>query len=377
MAPQVRERTFTVPQITPLAGVLLDHATIEEGDIGWVQPTTGLFESYNCLTTDRRATWPCPETHLTPPVQAAAATAATGGTIVAGTYRLRVTAFNENGETDQSNERQITTTGTTSTITANWGSVTDADGYRLYVSPVGGGAGSERLVKEVGAVTTTVITVPPAGTVAPPAVNSAETYATKTFENPSWPTGARFAVYAGATCKGFGEATDKEKLKAVFLARESYGVERAVMETVLQGATDLTPASGAVTPVIGIGILEGHAATKYAGVPTIHLPRSLATPLSSNGALETEGGKFYTTIGSKVAAGGGYVVSNIGPTGAAAATGEKWIYASGEVVVRRGKLFTPEHQLDTTTNDQLDLVERIYVVAIDCYKSAIRVKETS
>src|SRR6266566_6131705 len=91
---------------------------------------------------------------LLPPVQAALATATTGGTITAGTYRYVVTAINLNGETIASNEQTIVTTGSTSTVTVTWGAVVGATGYRLYKTAAGGGVGTELLYKSVGLVVT-------------------------------------------------------------------------------------------------------------------------------------------------------------------------------------------------------------------------------
>jgi hypothetical protein len=48
------------------------------------------------------------------------------------------------------------------------------------------------------------------------------------------------------------------------------------------------------------------------------------------------------------------------------------MYASGEVAIARGEIVAKE-ALNQTTNDDLTLVERPYVVALDCYKSAVRV----
>lgn len=124
---------------------------------------------------------------LTPPVQSALSTAASGGTITAGTYIYAVTAINANGETTISNERTIVTTGSTSTVTVTWAAVTGATGYKLYKTAAGGASGTELLYKTVGAVTTDIDTAPgsPAGAI--PTVNNATTpgtYASPTKYTP-------------------------------------------------------------------------------------------------------------------------------------------------------------------------------------------------
>lgn len=259
----VRADALSAPVVTPIKGTLLDVATIVE-NIKMALPAIGLYESYNCITTDYRATWPCP-----------------AGTIPA-----------------------------------------------------------------------------------------------KTFENPAWPEGARFTVYAGAECKKFGGggAEQLAALSKVFHARESFGVEHGLADSgTFLNATDLTPAGGAVSAVEAVGLLEGDAAVHYAGVPTIHLPRAFATPLFSNGAMEWMGNALMTKLGSKVAAGGGYDATNLGPDGAPAPAGQMWVYATGEVLVQRAKIIEVD-ALDRDTNDNLDLVERTYIVSVDCYKSAVLAK---
>jgi len=112
---------------------------------------------------------------LAPPVQSALATAATGGTITAGTYKYIVTAINANGETSQSNEQTIVTTGAVSTVTVTWLTVPGATGYKLYKTAAGGITNSELLYKTVGLVLTDIDTTPgaPAGVL--PAANTALT----------------------------------------------------------------------------------------------------------------------------------------------------------------------------------------------------------
>src|SRR5262245_12341407 len=110
---------------------------------------------------------------LVPPVQAALGTATSGGTITAGTYRYIVTAINANGETTASNEQTIVTTGSTSTVTVTWATVTGATGYRLYKTAAGGATGTELFYKAVGLVTSDVDTSPGSPSGAFPTQNTA------------------------------------------------------------------------------------------------------------------------------------------------------------------------------------------------------------
>jgi hypothetical protein len=69
---------------------------------------------------------------LTPPAPVVA-TATTGGTIAAGTYWVKVTAKNAQGETTGSSATKIVTTGTTSTLTITVFTVPNATQYNVYI----------------------------------------------------------------------------------------------------------------------------------------------------------------------------------------------------------------------------------------------------
>jgi hypothetical protein len=377
----IQPTRFSVPTITPRPGELLDVATIVESGIQWL-PREGLFETFNCVNTGNVATMPCPVVTIAAPTQSASGTATTGGTLAATTYRAVITALNARGETVKSNEISQVTTGATSTVTFNWGAVSGATGYRVYVT--NGAAGTQANFVQVGAVTTYVMTAYlPAGSLpgTPSATNTAVVSVTKTFSNSGFQDGILFAAYAGHTCKGIGnDGSAVEELQRVFEANESIAVERAIMQqrmvvngTVWAAATDLTPAGGAVSAKAGLAILEGHASWNYAGVPTIHAPRSIGSLLTQSNSIERDGNALRSVLGAKVAAGGGYESPNTGPAGTAPPAGEKWMFASGEVVVARSEI-VPKQEMDRSTNEIVTLVERMYVAAVDCYTAAVRVK---
>lgn len=116
-----------------------------------------------------------------PPVQSALATSTTGGSIAAGTYYYVVTSTTAAGESVQSNEQSIVTTGTTSTNTITWTAVTGATGYKVYRSTASGVYGASSLVATIGSGSTVTasdtVASPSAGT--PPTTNGA------TLPNPS------------------------------------------------------------------------------------------------------------------------------------------------------------------------------------------------
>lgn len=375
----IRPRTFTVPDVTPLRGTLLQTATVVEG-LTWPE-TAGVFDSLNCLTMEAAAVFPCPANVLSAPTQAASGTATTGGTLAAGTYRAVITATNARGETVKSNEISQVTTGATSTVTFNWGNLAGETGYRVYVTNGAAGTQAQYIERPVDSTSYTMTAYPPAGAVAgtPPTSNTAVVTVTKSWGAPTWADAIRFAVYGGVICK-MNDLTDQQsRIEKAFANRESVAVARALMQTRFiagtgwSAATDLTPAGGAVDPTVGLAILEGDAATKYGGAPTIHTPRSIGTLLTRNGAVEFEGDRLFSVQGSKIASDGGYENPNNSPTNTAAPAGEKWMYASGEVVVGRSETIV-RGELNRDNNENTALVERLYVAAIDCYTAAVRVK---
>lgn len=153
--------------------------------------------------------------------------------------------------------------------------------------------------------------------------------------------------------------------------------------------TDLTPVAGATSVVTGVAALENWLGQNYAGVGMLHVQRGLAISLGSSRVIDFQAGskKLTTILGTRVSAGSGY--SGIGPDaivddavvpGTDPADGEAWIYATGDVVLRRSAPFdTPPGSqsaavLDRDLNDLTALSERIYSNWIDgCGIAAIRV----
>lgn len=394
----IRPGRFLAPVPDPIRGTLLDAATVTSDFPS--QDTVGLFETYSCVPTAAVATFPCPPTFLAAPVQAASSTATTGGTLPAGTYRAVITALNSRGETVKSNEISQVTTGSTSRITWNWGAVTGATGYQIYVT--NGATGSETFLVTLGAVTTYNWTGTPAYSATnppPPSTSTAVVPVTKTFGTASWQDAIKMAVYAGVKCKAvsFDASSAAANLDRVFSNKESVAVARQLMlqrfvdnaSLNWDAAVDLTPAAGAVDPVVGVAILEGHAGWAYAGAPTLHVPRTIGSLLLNKyAAIEYDGNALRTELGSKVAADSGYeynasgAAGNVGPTGAAPSAGELWLYASGEVTVAAGDPISKGGDLavglrvnESGDSNQVYLLhERPYIATVDCYTAAVRVK---
>lgn len=203
-----------------------------------------------------------------------------------------------------------------------------------------------------------------------------------------WVDGYLFAAYGGATCKAVGldQGAMKAGLRDAFETGESGAVERALMAVLFAAndatatlpgqwaaAVDITPTGGAVKHSVGVAMLEEYAASVYTGVPTLHLPIAVASREAAVGALSGDGNKLFTKLGSKVVAGAGYAYPNLSPAGVAAAEGERWVYASGEIMLARSAEVIEKQVVDLENNDVLALIERVYLAAIDCFSVAVRV----
>lgn len=210
-----------------------------------------------------------------------------------------------------------------------------------------------------------------------------ETPDDKTFDDtPGWQSGAPFIGALGTMCKAIGydfseqeslasEAFDESESKFI---EASFAAARFHAETDLWAApTDVTPTPGtAVTPEVGLALLEGHAALNYAGVPTIHTSRTIVSLLAQDGGVDLNGSVITSELGSKFASGGGYEALT-GPDEVAPDAGEYWMYATGEVVILRGEKFVRQ-EMDRSTNEVFILVERPYIGVVDCYAAAVLVK---
>lgn len=185
-------------------------------------------------------------------------------------------------------------------------------------------------------------------------------------------SGLPFAVYRKTECKDL-HGDDTGWATRSLQMGESHAVERGVMQAILaQPTTALPNGTTAVSLVNGIAILEGYAADVYGGVPTIHMPRSVATrALAADALVPGLDWSITTKQGALVANGGGYSI-NLGPTGEVAPAGQAWLYVTGQVTLLRSPIES-HRVLDTTNNNQVVLAERTYVPAVDCFVAAVLV----
>lgn len=219
----------------------------------------------------------------------------------------------------------------------------------------------------------------------------------KTFSTAGWIPAFSFALQGGVQCSAVGldDADQKREIVRVFEHNEGKGVEQALLgnrfvastddpedpRTTRTGqkvewdaAVDITP-STEPSLLAALALLEGYAATVYAGLPTIHMPRAAATILTGLGVIEWRSGKAFTKSGSKVAIGGGY-----DPESIAAGTwdGTFDLYATGEVYVEKSALvdiqswnlqnaYNGSDEPGLDPNTVIALAERMFRVAVDCF----------
>lgn len=223
----------------------------------------------------------------------------------------------------------------------------------------------------------------------------------KEFAFASWQPAFQFAAYQGVQCSAVGleEGDMLSEITRVARLNEGRLIEQALVETrfaaqnVAPGqpgnpgewdAPDALNAGGTLTVKTGVALLEAYAATKYAGVPTLHLPRAAVTLLEATGLVTWEGDKAFTKNGSKIAMGGGYDQQIFDGVDASAdwtlwATGEVMVQRAGDPDIHQYNIVPGTVDLSSdaesgfTDNTVLALVEQTYRVAVDCFAASIEV----
>lgn len=193
-------------------------------------------------------------------------------------------------------------------------------------------------------------------------------------------TGVPFVVYATILCGSVGFTQDEFNAMAV---SRLMSVEQTVVEQVFSsGAVGQAPslanntpaatvvATGGVTAVEVVSELENamYCTSQYGPPAYLHMPLAVMNELMSQHLLTWDGTRWRTPMGSIVSAG---CYSNLSPVGVAPADGTFWIYATGQTAVWRAsdsqiQVAPVAGTLDRTTNQQLILAEREYVVTWEC-----------
>lgn len=224
-----------------------------------------------------------------------------------------------------------------------------------------------------------------------------ETGERKQFDAAAWQPGFSFAVYGGVQCRALGldRADQEAETRRVFEAAQGKGIEKALRDNRFvafapgsdepvspyygqwDAPEDLTPAS-AIPLTVALALLEGDAAAKYSGLPTIHMPRAAATVLEVSGLIVWNGDLAFTKNGSRVAIGGGY------DDPAMLATGLWDMYATGEVYIESNEVLkvnsydvlpgmadSGSDGNNLVENGVVTMAERMYRVAVDCYVAKV------
>lgn len=195
--------------------------------------------------------------------------------------------------------------------------------------------------------------------------------------------GCPFSLYAALDCRRTTLANMQRDVEEVFRLGEQRALEAAVWtnliaqpDAVVINTIPAEPGALGIGP--GIAALESAMAGCYPGQATIHLDRGLGIYLASEHLLEKQGSGLFTPLGSKIALYGN--TPNTGPDGLPAPDGHAWIYATGQLTLRRfaQDTKTPDFPLTRDanggqTNVPYAMSERTYVADVPCCKRAVLV----
>lgn len=140
---------------------------------------------------------------------------------------------------------------------------------------------------------------------------------------------------------------------------------------------DITPVSGALSPVAAITALESNIVECIpGGLGVIHVNYGFLPYMALNMLLIERDGVYYTPSGQLIVAGAGYPGS--GPGNVPAPPGETWIFATGPMAVYHSDVFlTPSdvsQAVDRRLNDVTFWAEQTFSVIWECCSFTIRVQ---
>lgn len=203
-------------------------------------------------------------------------------------------------------------------------------------------------------------------------------------------SGAPFIVYSAIECSpvglaNWGEDYVKKQLYDRLVAGEQATVENVFSQSLvgqfpgLAGNPDVVNLGNASSLTQGVGMLESWLYARYGLIGVIHAPM-YAAPFFLNAYLierDRPGTTWYTSALTEVSIGN---YANLGPSGQVPASGDVWLYITGQVAIYR----TPDSQvllprpigqlLNQTTNVMTLVMEREYVLTFDCYVAAVQVQ---
>lgn len=234
-----------------------------------------------------------PNIYLNSPAAAASlGTSTTGGSIPAGTYRVALTYVTATGgETPISSDSGSTqaTTGSTSTLTGNAPSaVSDAVGYRIYVSPAGGAANTEVLQPLNTTVCSGAVTNPvPGGTICPFGSNYTLTSLSSTgYSTPAISGAPNTAGVLNLTAgpqSAITTVTTAQSLASWTMAAGAMNVQGKKMT--IKG--ELMFSNGATTPAITLSVKIGASVTPVSIVGASNANTNASSPLYFEFEIQT------------------------------------------------------------------------------------------
>lgn len=180
------------------------------------------------------------------------------------------------------------------------------------------------------------------------------------------PSSPPITTYSGVACTpiGIGDAPDQAEQRLANVAPKL--IERYFWDRILtQDAENLTP-GGAVSPEIGLGLLQHRLRWNYAGTGILHVPSRAASVI--NELIETTEPYRTTRLGTRFAFGGGYDINT--ETGQPAFADQVTVVATGAVLIYRSSVFVPATlrtgAFDHKTNLAQVFAEQTYAISYDC-----------
>jgi hypothetical protein len=185
-----------------------------------------------------------------------------------------------------------------------------------------------------------------------------------------------FLVISGLTCTLIAGDIDQQGRDA-FASTEQRLVEQQFWAQLAASTPAILAGGVAVTLAAGVAALEAYLRDQTGFTGMIHSDAYVA-PYASQAVLVTEENPETTkrtALWTPWVFGGGYDLT--GPAGEAApGASQAWLYATGQVVIHRGPLRVyggREGGFNVTTNQDLVIAERSYVVIPDCPVAAVLV----
>ena len=182
-----------------------------------------------------------------------------------------------------------------------------------------------------------------------------------------------FNIYAGFTCLLPGLDVDEVDGEARRTLEASIAPNLEAKAWELFAADVVEPfGTDAVSPAVGIGLLEQWLEQEYAGAGAIHAPRRLGAVFGAARLVNRDGDVQRTQLDTPVAFGN---YPETGLAGAAAGVGNVWLIATGQVKAASSQIRvrSAESLFDRTTNIVTGLASQTWALTFDDVAAAIKI----